>query len=107
MQILTNHIGYETYGPKRAVLMMPDDNLQDNIAYLISLIDNKPIAKLPLGKPMKVANWSKGCFCSIDFSHIKTQGRYFISISRSRSEPFSIQKNILFGHRPNIKVLNI
>lgn len=96
MHILTNHIGYETYGPKRAILMMPDDNLQDNIANLISLIDNKPIAELPLGNPMKVANWSKGYFCSIDFSHIETQGRYFISTNHSRSEPFSIQNNILF-----------
>ena len=54
-------------GPKRAILMMPDDNLQDNIVNLISLIDNKPIAELPLGNPMKIAKWSKDIFAALTF----------------------------------------
>ena len=96
IQILTNHTGYEKNGPKRAILVTPDGKVQDNIVYLVSLIDNKPIAELPLGKATKIAKWPQGYFHHIDFSHIKRQGRYIISAGRACSQPFTIQANLLF-----------
>ena len=57
MQILTNHIGYERLGPKKAVLMLDEDSLLPSSQVELIDVDNKQcVGHFPLGQIARVKN---------------------------------------------------
>ncbi len=101
IQILTNHLGYDPSGPKKAVVLtFRDDNVN---SYSIHLWENDLL--ITSGKPEKagrVDQWKKWIFWTINFASIHQEGLYYIKCQTNlglvRSFPFKIQQNILERH---------
>lgn len=73
MLLLTNHIGYETQGPKQAVLLCGQTQLMDDCVLLVCARSHQTVAKLAIEWHGKVDNWHQGQFHRIDFSDFTTQ----------------------------------
>ena len=101
IQILTNHLGYDPSGPKKAVIQaFEGDNID---SYSIKLFDNGQL--IASGEPEKtgpVDQWKKWVYWTVDFSSITKEGEYYIECQTNygliRSFPFLIQRNILERH---------
>jgi len=99
LTILTNHIGYETGGSKRAVIR---GITGDRIDSWILFRDGKPVLQ---GKPVWVGGvdrWKNWVFWTIDFTSVQESGEYVLECAsgpgRFRSFPFRIEKNLLERH---------
>ena len=68
MQILTNHIGYERLGPKKAILMLDEDSLPPSSQ--VELINGVQAMCGPFSIRADCASgkWHHGYFSHIDFS---------------------------------------
>ncbi|MCG9678196.1 glycoside hydrolase family 9 protein [Vibrio sp. Isolate24] len=95
MLLLTNHIGYESLGPKQAILMADVPNLPSSTALLVCADSHQTVASLDVETGTRVANWHQGYFFRIDFSNIQKAGRYYLTFDNSQSEIFSIAKDRL------------
>jgi len=98
MKILTNHIGYETTGPKHAVVL----GHKGEAAAAFHIWNNETGEKVFSGTPLyagPVQKWKDWHFWTIDFDGITQEGSYVIECVSdngcTRSFPFLIQNDIL------------
>lgn len=95
MLLLTNHIGYENLGPKKAIVQTEQPHLSSYTAQLICATTEKTVATFAVEEQGKVANWHQGYFYLIDFSSFTDSGDYFLQVEDSRSSYFTIGEHIL------------
>ncbi len=98
MKILTNHLGYELNGPKRAVLQGTKNDQPGSF----QLKRWETGAVLYEGQPVEigpVAKWRNWHFWRLDFDPVKEEGQVFIECTTGegplRSFPFSLAENQL------------
>lgn len=96
MLLLTNHIGYERLGPKKAIIQTSQPRLSSYTALLVCADSHQTVATLTVEKQGKVANWHQGHFYLIDFSSFNTPGNYYLRFDHLRSSHFEIGEHILF-----------
>ncbi|TDX02368.1 glycoside hydrolase family 9 protein [Dinghuibacter silviterrae] len=92
--VLTNQVGYETIGPKRAVIQADtirsldnfqiEDDASGEIVYT---------GKLTYAGP--VDHWTHRFFWTADFSEFRTPGTYRLCVGTTRSHPFRIGTSVL------------
>ncbi|WP_218755329.1 glycoside hydrolase family 9 protein [Vibrio parahaemolyticus] len=95
MLLLTNHIGYERLGPKKAIIQTEQPHLSSYTAQLICATSEQTVATFAVEKQGKVANWHQGYFYLIDFSSFTDSGDYFLQVEDSRSSSFTVGEHIL------------
>ncbi len=98
MQILTNHIGYDSIGPKAAVIQGKATDRCESVRLLDhatgkEILNNKPVAA------GAVPGWKDWFFWTADFSSITLESTYRLECSTSQgiisSAPFLIQAQVL------------
>ncbi|EPO0009860.1 glycoside hydrolase family 9 protein [Vibrio sp. PBL-C16] len=95
MLLLTNHIGYERLGPKKAIIQTEQPHLSSYTAQLICTTSEQTVATFAVEEQGKVANWHQGYFYLIDFSSFTTSGDYFLQVEDTRSSSFIVGEHIL------------
>ncbi|HHF2872911.1 TPA: glycoside hydrolase family 9 protein [Vibrio diabolicus] len=95
MLLLTNHIGYERLGPKKAIIQTEQPHLSSYTAQLVCATSEQTVATFAVEEQGKVANWHQGYFYLIDFSSFTDSGDYFLQVEDSRSSSFTIGEHIL------------
>ncbi|HHF2903611.1 glycoside hydrolase family 9 protein [Vibrio diabolicus] len=95
MLLLTNHIGYEHLGPKKAIVQTEQPHLSSYTAQLICATTQQTVATFAVEEQGKVANWHQGYFYLIDFSPFTDSGDYFLQVEDTRSSSFTIGEHIL------------
>src|SRR5579864_8333673 len=76
-KILTNHLGYETHGPKHAVILGKSGDTI-SACTLNDEATGKPalnIAPKPAGPVQKWRDWY---FWTLDFDNFSTEGKYYL-----------------------------
>ncbi|EJY0696875.1 TPA: chitobiase [Vibrio parahaemolyticus] len=97
MLLLTNHIGYERLGPKKAIIQTEQPHLSSYTAQLICATSEQTVATFAVEDQGKVANWHQGYFYLIDFSSFTDSGDYFLQVEDSRSSYFTVGEHILLN----------
>ncbi|HCG7773550.1 glycoside hydrolase family 9 protein [Vibrio parahaemolyticus] len=97
MLLLTNHIGYERLGPKKAIIQTEQPHLSSYTAQLICATSEQTVATFAVEEQGKVANWHQGYFYLIDFSSFTDSGDYFLQVEDSRSSYFNVGEHILLN----------
>ncbi|TON70668.1 glycoside hydrolase family 9 protein [Vibrio parahaemolyticus] len=97
MLLLTNHIGYERLGPKKAIIQTEQPHLSSYTAQLICSTSEQTVATFAVEEQGKVANWHQGYFYLIDFSSFTDSGDYFLQVEDSRSSYFTVGEHILLN----------
>ncbi|EJG1204375.1 glycoside hydrolase family 9 protein [Vibrio parahaemolyticus] len=97
MLLLTNHIGYERLGPKKAIIQTEQPHLSSYTAQLICATSGQTVATFAVEEQGKVANWHQGYFYLIDFSSFTDSGDYFLQVEDSRSSYFTVGEHILLN----------
>ncbi|EOW4015908.1 glycoside hydrolase family 9 protein [Vibrio parahaemolyticus] len=97
MLLLTNHIGYERLGPKKAIIQTGQPHLSSYTAQLICATSEQTVATFAVEEQGKVANWHQGYFYLIDFSSFTDSGDYFLQVEDSRSSYFTVGEHILLN----------
>ncbi|MCG9230790.1 glycoside hydrolase family 9 protein [Vibrio diabolicus] len=97
MLLLTNHIGYEHLGPKKAIVQTEQPHLSSYTAQLICATSEQTVATFAVEEQGKVANWHQGYFYLIDFSSFTDSGDYFLQVEDTRSSSFTIGEHILLN----------
>ncbi len=97
MLLLTNHIGYERLGPKKAIIQTEQPHLSSYPAQLICATSEQTVATFAVEEQGKVANWHQGYFYLIDFSSFTDSGDYFLQVEDSRSSYFTVGEHILLN----------
>ena len=97
-KVLTNHVGYETSGPKHAVVLgSASDNfttcaLKDNR-------DSRTLLTVPAQHTGPVKKWREWHFWTVDFDSFSTEGTFYLLCSSGdtsvRSFPFAIRRLLL------------
>jgi len=97
-KVLTNHVGYETSGPKHAVVLgSASDNfttceLKDNR-------DSRTLLTVPAQRTGPVKKWREWHFWTVDFDSFSTEGTFYLLCSSGdtsvRSFPFAIRRLLL------------
>ncbi|EGQ9134340.1 MULTISPECIES: glycoside hydrolase family 9 protein [Vibrio] len=95
MLLLTNHIGYERLGPKKAIIQTEQPHLSSYTAQLICATSEQTVATFAVEEQGKVANWHQGYFYLIDFSSFTASGDYFLQVEDTRSSSFIVGEHIL------------
>ncbi|HHF2967005.1 TPA: glycoside hydrolase family 9 protein [Vibrio alginolyticus] len=95
MLLLTNHIGYERLGPKKAIIKTEQPHLSSYTAQLICATSEQTVATFAVEEQGKVANWHQGYFYLIDFSSFTASGDYFLQVEDTRSSSFIVGEHIL------------
>jgi glycosyl hydrolase family 9/cellulase-like Ig domain-containing protein len=97
-KILTNHIGYETKGPKHAVLL-GEAGLSTSSCVLKDEVSDRVVLTIPPKPTGTVQRWRDWHFWTLDFDSFTTDGRYYLecatNTSSIRSFPFRVQDNLL------------
>jgi hypothetical protein len=98
IKVLTNHIGYETGGPKRAVVQGSGGDQVG--AFMIK--DSETDATVYKGEAVLVGavdSWENWRYWTIDFDAMQAEGTYYIECevgeTRARSFPFRIADDLL------------
>jgi hypothetical protein len=97
VKILTNHLGYDVNGPKRAVIQ----GLQNDVVENINLLDSagKIVWQGKAVSVGKVDAWKNWFFWTVDFSTVKDSGEFILECRSGgktiHSFPFLIEANIL------------
>ncbi|WP_019614408.1 glycoside hydrolase family 9 protein [Psychromonas ossibalaenae] len=94
MELLSNHIGYERFGAKQAVLQT-ETFLELPAVKLVSAENGEVIKHLPILSSGSVDQWSHRYFYLVDFSDFQLSGSYFLRCGDSTSHTFLIAENIL------------
>ncbi len=97
MLLLTNHIGYERLGPKKAIIQTEQPHLSSYTAQLICATSEQTVATFAVEEQGKVASWHQGYFYLIDFSSFTDSGDYFLQVEDSRSSYFTVDEHILLN----------
>jgi len=98
MILLTNHIGYSSRGPKKAVFQAEEGLRADAFA----VIEEKSGGSVFSGKADyagPVASWKTGSYWTLDFSLLRGEGRFFIELATSagaiRSSSFELRESLI------------
>lgn len=98
VKILTNHLGYETSGPKHAVILGESGDTISGCA-LRSYADDKEVARLPAKAIGPVKKWRNWYFWTVDFDAVRSEGQYYLTCASNRGEahsfPFAVQTHLL------------
>lgn len=94
MQLLINHLGYERFNTKHALLQTTSQTLSGQ-AQLVCNQTNQTIMQLPLVSSGTTAQWHTGNIYQIDFSACQEAGEYRIRYANIESTVFSIAEGLL------------
>jgi Glycosyl hydrolase family 9/Cellulase N-terminal ig-like domain len=98
MKVLTNHIGYETAGPKHAVILGKADDTVSSFKVREAATGNEVLSGTAR-KLGPVKKWKDWHFWAIDFDALKTDGSYYVECQTGRgplrSYPFVVQRDVL------------
>ncbi|OBU14097.1 chitobiase [Photobacterium aquimaris] len=94
MQLLINHLGYERFNTKQALLQTTSQTLSGH-AELVCNQTNQTIMQLPLVACGTTAQWHTGNIYQVDFSACQKAGDYRIRYANIESTVFSIAEGIL------------
>ena len=94
MQLLINHLGYECFNTKQALLQTTSQTLSGQ-AELVCNHTNQTIMQLPLTACGTTAQWHTGNIYQIDFSACQDAGEYRIRYANIESTVFSIAEGLL------------
>ncbi|MEC6814830.1 glycoside hydrolase family 9 protein [Photobacterium toruni] len=97
MQLLINHLGYECFNTKQALLQTTSQTLSGQ-AELVCNLTNQTIMQLPLTACGTTAQWHTGNIYQIDFSSYQKAGDYRIRYANIETPVFSIAEGILMQH---------
>ena len=97
-KLLTNHIGYETKGPKHAVLQTEaGDGISSCV--LKGESHDRVVLTIPAKANGAVHKWRDWNFWTVDFDAFTSEGKYFLECTTNagiiRSFPFLVQDNVL------------
>ena len=98
IKVLTNHLGYETDAPKRAVIL---GHAGDTVTEFKVVDDatGKTVLAGPTGRVGPVDQWKDWYFWTADFSSLKNEGTYVLECRTSRGEarsfPFQVEHDLL------------
>ncbi len=95
MQLLINHLGYETDGPKQAILMTQQPRLTCDNARLVDATTHLTVAHYTVHQGEKVANWPQGYFHQIDFSTLNHSGQFYLIFEQTQSPVFEVKPHLL------------
>ncbi|PMH41221.1 chitobiase [Vibrio sp. 10N.286.49.B3] len=95
MQLLINHIGYESKGSKQAILQTPQPRLSNYSALLVCAQNHITVDNISIEKNGEVDNWHFGHFYTLNFTKFTQPGTYYIRFDNLRSEVFEISENLL------------
>lgn len=87
--ILTSHIGYNTAGSKKAVVLLT----ASTAPAAAFLVGDGTRTELSVGPEEQVDRWSSGTFRRIDFSEVRVEGTYRIEYGSTASAPFTISES--------------
>ncbi len=98
-RVLTNHLGYARFGPKRAVVQGSGGDAFDRFR-ILSHPEGRLVFRGELGSPTPVDRWKDWRFWELDFSELQREGEYVLVAERTgggelRSFPFRIQRRLL------------
>jgi hypothetical protein len=100
-RILTNHIGYEADGPKRAVVQLADGDVLSGCTIREQPSDRAVVGAVPV-RVGRVDNWRDWVFWTVDFDELRAPGSYVVECAlgdqRLRSFPFVVADNLLESH---------
>jgi len=98
LKVLTNHVGYEATGPKRAVILGTAGTSISSCA-LRNDANDQAILTVPAEAAGAVKKWRDWYFWTIDFDAFQTEGEYYLDCTSNagsgHSFPFHIQRLIL------------
>ncbi|OBU25242.1 glycoside hydrolase family 9 protein [Photobacterium kishitanii] len=94
MQLLINHLGYERFNTKQALLQTTSQTLSGH-AELVCNQTNQTIMQLPLVACGTTAQWHTGNIYQVDFSACQDAGDYRIRYANIESTVFSIAEGLL------------
>lgn len=96
--VLTNQVGYEFLGPKRAILREVESHSWTEFE-VKSYPERKPVVTVPLTRGEKVDHWRNWTFWALDFDSVQTEGWFVIEChgdnTQIESAPFRVQQNVL------------
>ncbi len=98
LKILTNHLGYESGGPKHAVILgKAGENVSE--CALKNNADDKQVAAVAVKAAGPVQKWKDWYFWTLDFTSFNTEGKYYLEcgsvVGTVRSFPFLVQLDLL------------
>lgn len=98
LKVLTNHLGYETRGPKRAVILGRSGDTITSCA-LKNASDDQRVRTVPAHPAGPVKKWRDWYFWTVDFDSFEMDGQYYLVCSSGgslvQSLPFHLQHLIL------------
>ncbi len=98
IKILTNHLGYETSGPKHAVILGNRGDRVSSCALKDNTTDQAVLAVEPKASG-PIQKWRDWYFWTLDFDSFAKGGKYYLECATNagdvRSFPFGIQKDLL------------
>ncbi|MDR1971335.1 MAG: glycoside hydrolase family 9 protein [Treponema sp.] len=87
MKVLTNHLGYSTAGPKKAVLQgRPEDRPQ---GFVLLDAEQGEVLRGTLREHGTVARWNTGFYWTADFSELRAEGTYVLRADTAGGQVFS------------------
>lgn len=94
MQLLTNHLGYERFGTKQAVIQtaMP---LTITTAQIVCDTSQQPLLTLPVQTHGEVGQWHTGLTYLVDFSALQQCGWFRLQVGEQLSARFQIADGLL------------
>jgi hypothetical protein len=97
-KILTNHVGYEAFGPKHAVILGRAGDSLSKCA-LKNYADHGQVLEITPVSAGAVKKWRDWYFWTLDFDAFTTEGEFYLECTSKpeplRSFPFRIQKMLL------------
>ena len=97
-KILTNHLGYETTGPKHAVILGHATDRVSKCALKDDASDGNALEIMPKATG-PVEKWKDWHFWTLDFDSFRTEGKYYLECQINggsvRSFPFLLQTDLL------------
>src|SRR6516225_8076218 len=94
-KVLTNHVGYETSGPKHAVIL---GSASDNFTTcaLKDSRDSRTLLTVPAQHTGPIKKWREWHFWTVDFDSFSTDGTFYLLCTSGdtsvRSYPFAIRR---------------
>jgi len=97
-KILTNHLGYETSGPKHAVILgQAGESISGCV--LKNNLNHQQVLSIPAKAAGPVQKWRDWYFWTLDFDSFTTEGKYYLECASGsgtvRSFPFRVQRDLL------------
>jgi len=97
-KVLTNHLGYESAGPKHAVILGKAADHFSDCALKDDATDQQ-VGSVPAKSAGPVEKWRDWYFWTLDFDSFSTEGKYYLECASDagnvRSSPFLVQRNLL------------